>query len=72
MTIIRAFVFFACGTLQEKISIRPVNDRDFDVALHVVYEDKSAHDVYQDAPLHKIFIEENRETGPKCGSSTRR
>lgn len=57
-------VFFACGTLQEELD-RPVNDRDFDVALHVVFESKSAHDVYQVAPLHQKFVEENRESWAK-------
>jgi len=53
-------VFFACGTLQEELS-RPVNDRGFDVALHVVFETLAAHDAYQDAPPHLQFIAENRE-----------
>ncbi len=30
-------VFFACGTLEKELS-RPVNDRDFDVSLHLVFE----------------------------------
>jgi hypothetical protein len=37
---------------------RPVNDKDFDVALHVVFKDKAAHDAYQEHPRHKRFIEE--------------
>jgi hypothetical protein len=53
-------VFFACGTLQQGLD-RPVNDRDFDVALHIVFESKEAHDVYQDAPRHLAFVEENRD-----------
>jgi hypothetical protein len=52
-------VFFACGTLQKELT-RPVNDRQFDVALHVAFESLAAHDAYQDAPLHKRFVEENR------------
>ena len=35
-----------------------MNDRAFDVALHVVFEDKASHDVYQTAPRHEAFIEE--------------
>lgn len=39
---------------------REVNDQDFDVALHVVFASRSAHDAYQEAPRHLQFIEENR------------
>ena len=53
-------VFFACGLLEEGLN-RPVNDRDFDVGLHIVFTDQAAHDRYQDAPLHQQFIEENRD-----------
>ena len=53
-------LFFACGTLQPELS-RPVNDRGFDVALHVVFDSLATHDAYQDAPLHHRFIAENRE-----------
>jgi len=57
-------VFFACGTLEKGLS-RPVNDRDFDVSLHIVFETRAAHDVYQDAPLHHTFVSENRENWAK-------
>jgi len=53
-------VFFGCGVLQAELD-RPVNDRDFDVALHVVFDTKASHDLYQEAPLHLKFIEENRD-----------
>ncbi|MFO0954280.1 MAG: Dabb family protein [Isosphaeraceae bacterium] len=52
-------VFFAAGTLQEELS-RPVNDRAFDVALHVIFESMASHDAYQVAPTHTQFIEENK------------
>jgi hypothetical protein len=52
-------VYFACGTLAEELQ-RPVNDRDFDVGLHVIFENQAAHDRYQDAPLHHQFIAENK------------
>src|SRR5712692_7528315 len=51
-------VFFAAGTRMEELN-RPVNDRDFDVALLIVFKNKEAHDQYQDATRHKQFIEEN-------------
>ena len=53
-------VFFACGGLAEDLD-RPVNDRDFDVALHVIFDTMENHDHYQVAPLHLKFIEENRD-----------
>src|ERR1700676_4296169 len=52
-------VFFAAGTLAEDLN-RPVNNRDFDVALHIVFADRAAHDKYQDAPRHTQFIDENK------------
>ncbi len=57
-------VFFAAGTLAEDLK-REVNDRDFDVALHVVFADKKAHDEYQVAPRHLEFIKENRDNWKK-------
>jgi hypothetical protein len=52
-------VFFGCGTLNAELS-RPVNDRQFDVALHVVFDSKASHDLYQEAPSHLQFIAENK------------
>lgn len=52
-------LFFAAGRLAPEFQ-RPVNDRGFQVALHVVFTDKAAHDAYQQAPAHVTFIEENR------------
>jgi hypothetical protein len=57
-------VFFAAGTLAEECN-RPVNDRDFDVALHVIFKDKAAHDVYQTAERHLKFIDENQANWKK-------
>jgi Stress responsive A/B Barrel Domain len=57
-------VFFATGTRAEELN-RPVNDRDFDVALHIVFKNKEAHDQYQDATRHKQFIEENQRNWAK-------
>ena len=52
-------VFFAVGMLAEELN-RPVNDRDFDVALHLVFESQAAHDRYQEAPRHIQFVDENQ------------
>jgi hypothetical protein len=40
--------------------VRDVNDRDYDVSLHVFFTDRAAHDAYQDAPGHLQFIEANK------------
>lgn len=50
-------VFFAAGTLVSELA-REVNDRDWDVGLHLVFVDKAAHDAYQDDPTHNQFIAE--------------
>ena len=40
---------------------RDVNDRDFDVALHLVFKSKAAHDQYAKSERHLKFIEENKD-----------
>ena len=40
-------------------------DQGFDVALHIVFTNKAAHDKYQEAESHKQFIEENKENWKK-------
>jgi hypothetical protein len=52
-------VFFAAGTLVPDLA-RPVNQRDFDVALQVVFDSREAHDAYQTDARHLQFIEENK------------
>ncbi len=52
-------IYYSAGTLNDELA-RPVNDRGFDVALHVVFESKAAHDAYQQDPRHLRFIEENK------------
>ena len=44
---------------------RQVNDRDFDVALLIVFESHAAHDAYQVADRHNQFIAENATTWAK-------
>ena len=56
-------VFFAAGTVSDLD--RPVNDRDFDVGLHVVFKNRAAHDAYQTHPRHLKFIDENKATWKK-------
>ena len=50
-------LFFAAGVRAEEMA-REVNDRGFDVGLHVYFRDKAAHDAYQDHPRHQQFIAE--------------
>ena len=57
-------VLFACGTLAQELR-REVNDRDFEVALHVIFQDQAAHDKYQAASRHQQFIAENKENWKK-------
>ncbi len=57
-------VFFAMGPLNTELD-RPVNDLEFDVALHVVFDSKESHDEYQVHQRHLDFIEANKESWEK-------
>ncbi len=57
-------VYFSAGVIADDFK-RDVNDRDFDVALHLVFKDKAAHDKYQDHARHAKFIEENKDNWKK-------
>jgi len=57
-------VYFSAGLLAGDLK-REVNDTDWDVALHLVFENKAAHDKYQDDPRHKQFIDENKDNWKK-------
>jgi hypothetical protein len=50
---------FAVGTLVPDLT-REVNDRNFDMALQLVFESREAHDRYQAHEDHQSFIEENK------------
>jgi hypothetical protein len=52
-------VFFAAGTVSPGHD-RPVNVRDFDVSLHVIFDSVAAQDAYQMAADHLTFIERNK------------
>ena len=52
--------FFAAGRLAPEFE-RPVNVRDFHVALHVVFDTKDSHDVYQVSEKHLGFIERGKD-----------
>lgn len=53
-------VFFAAGELAGGLD-RPVNVRDFDVSLHVVFQNAEYQEQYQQAEEHLKFLEENKE-----------
>ena len=52
-------VFFSAGVVGDDFK-REVNDRDWDVGLHLVFVDKAAHDAYQEDPTHNRFIVEQK------------
>lgn len=51
-------VCFAAGVLADDLAW-DVSDRDFDVALHLVFRNRAAHDQYQESDRHLKFIHEN-------------
>lgn len=52
--------WFGVGPLAEEMA-RDVNDRGFDVALHLVFKTKAAHDTYAVSDRHQAFIKETRD-----------
>ncbi len=52
-------VFFAAGGRTPDLN-RDVNDQQFDVALQIVFRNRTAHDAYQNSPMHHQFIDENK------------
>jgi hypothetical protein len=57
-------VWFSVGPIAQEMK-RDVNDRDFDVALHVIFKNKAAHDQYAKAERHLKFIEETKDNWKK-------
>ena len=56
--------YFSVGTLVPDLD-REVNQRDFEVGLHVVFADRASHDTYQVSERHVQFIEQNRDNWEK-------
>jgi hypothetical protein len=52
-------VFYRAGTRATEFK-QGVNDLDFDVSLHIIFQDPAAYQRYEVAPRHKQFIEENK------------
>jgi hypothetical protein len=57
-------IYYSAGSLVPDLT-REVNQRDWDVALHVVFDSRASHDAYQTAPRHQQFIDENKPTWAK-------
>jgi hypothetical protein len=57
-------VFFAAGELAKELD-RPVNDLDFQVGLHVVFENLEYQNQYQQHEKHIEFLETNKENWQK-------
>jgi hypothetical protein len=56
-------IYFSVGTIAEDKDVEePVSVKDFDVALHVVFENKAAKARYLASERHKQFVDENRES----------
>ena len=55
---IPGIVSFRVGVLAEDYK-RRVNDRDFDVAITIVFQDKAALDGFDNSDSHKQFVKEN-------------
>jgi hypothetical protein len=57
-------VYFGVGVVADELK-RPVNDRDWDVGLHMIFKSQADHDAYQVHPRHLQFIEENKTNWKK-------
>lgn len=51
--------YYSAGIRGEDFT-RPVNDDQYDVALHIIFASREAHDAYQTMAEHVQFIEENK------------
>ena len=58
-------VYFSVGVLADEFK-REVNDREFDVALHLVFANKNAHDAYLVHPRHVKFVKDYKPLWSKA------
>ena len=56
-------VHFSVGTMVDKG--RDVNDRDFHVSLHLIFESEATYDAYHVSERHQKFIDENKHNWTK-------
>ncbi len=57
-------VLFAVGTRTPDLQ-REVNDKEFDVALQLVFKTRADQDNYQVSPRHTKFVEQNKDNWAK-------
>ena len=57
--------YFSVGTIAEDVEEPGVSVRDFDVALHMVFDSKESEALYLKNPRHIQFVEENRASFEK-------
>jgi hypothetical protein len=60
LTVQDGIVSFSCGVREAELN-RDVNDGDFDVSLHILFESRAEHDAYQDDGQHHVFVERNKD-----------
>ena len=59
-------IHFSVGIIGDEFA-RDVNDREFDIALNMIFRDKAAHDAYHGRPRH----DESVETSAQLWASVR-
>ncbi len=57
-------VYFSVGVIAQDMS-RDLNDKDFDVALNLVFRNRAAHDTYATHPRHLEFIDQYKDAWAK-------
>jgi hypothetical protein len=57
--------YFSVGTYADDVEEAGVSVKDFDIALHVVFENKAAKAHYLEHPRHDRFVEENKASFEK-------
>jgi hypothetical protein len=57
-------IYVSFGEIAEDVK-EPVSDREFDIALHLVFVDKDAAAAYQKSPKHTEFVEKNKASFAK-------
>ncbi len=58
---IEGTTYFSVGTIAKDSDEGAVSVKDFDVALHAVFQDKETKEKYLVDPRHKKFVEENKD-----------
>lgn len=61
LSVIDGVTYFSVGTRAEDVEEKGVSVKDFDVALHSVFESKAAKEAYLIDPVHKAFVDNNKD-----------